>query len=137
MAVKVPITTYKDNPAATFWSRLGTFLTYLTPIVIFCMLLVPLSFPNKGKMPVIAWIGWGILSIAVGVGYFLLVMVLCAVMESKALGRKGGIPPGTGAQRRQGQPGPSVLPVTPDELHPFLRKQQGPPPKGWEGDTLL
>ncbi len=134
MAIKVPITTYRNNPAATFWSRLGTFLSYLSPLVIFGMLFVPLSFSNHGRMGTVLWVLWGILSVGVGIAYFLVTMLLCTVMEQKAL-RKGKdqFPGRSGASVH-----PGASPVPPQSLHPSLQKREGQESReDWEETTLL
>lgn len=137
MAIKVPITTYRDNPAATFWSRLGNFLSYLTPLVFFCMLFVPLSFPNHGKMHAVLWVLWVLLSIAVAVVYFIAVFGLCAFMEQKALSKGHD----QHSVRPQGRP-PVQPGIHPEEaagqsLHPSLQKMAGKkPPEGWDETTL-
>lgn len=157
MAIKVPITTYQNNAAATFWSRLGTFLSFLTPLVILCMILVPLSFPNHGKMHTVLWVLWVILSIAVGIVYFLLTFILCSLMEQRALSHmpmpeeslrreKAPFPAGTAGA---GAVGPSEERSAPHHgeqtgtapaqtLHPSLQKLAGKDAgEDWEETTLL
>lgn len=157
MAIKVPITTYQNNAAATFWSRLGSFLGFLTPLVILCMILVLLSFPNRGKMHTVLWVLWVILSIAVGIVYFLLTFVLCSLMERRSLSH---MPMPEESLRREKTPFPSGAPgagaVGPSEersapphgeqagtapaqtLHPSLQKLAGKDAgEDWEETTIL
>ena len=85
MSIKVPIVTYRDNPAATFWNRLGSFSTYLSPIVGFCVLFAGLPIADRHHFGTIFWIAWVALSIFAAIAFFIIVFGFCSIMESKAL----------------------------------------------------
>ncbi len=85
MSIKVDIKTYKDNPMATFWSRLGSFLSYLSPIIGFCVLFAGLPIADKHHFGTLFWIAWGALSIIAAIVFFIIVIAFCGNMEMKAI----------------------------------------------------
>lgn len=82
MAIKVEITTYKNNAAATFWARLQTLLTYFSPLVIFAVLFMGLPVTGGHGIGMILW---GIGSVAVGIIFCVVSNILCMKMINKAL----------------------------------------------------
>lgn len=88
MAIKVQIGTYRDNPAATFWNRLGDVSFYTAPLIGFCVLFAGLPIADKYNLGTLFWIAWVALSIIAAIAFLILAVGICGIMERKAVEKK-------------------------------------------------